>query len=90
MTAPHGRSGDGSVSEALETSSRIVAAWLRRQMATNPYATLGAGAVAGYVLGGGLSPRVGSLVVRGATRAMLADMAGAVVRGIADGADGAA
>lgn len=70
--------------EAVERGSRVVAAWLRRQMATRPYATLGAGAAAGYVLGGGLGPRVGLLVLRGASHAMLADVAGAVVRGVTD------
>lgn len=85
--APH-NDADRAFVAVVESGSRVVAAWLRAQMSTSPYATLGVGAFTGYVLGGGISPALGTVVVRGASRAMLADLAGAVLRGVHDGYPG--
>jgi outer membrane lipoprotein SlyB len=90
MSVERGPDLDGTLLDVVERGSRVAATWLRRQMVVNPYATLGIGAFAGWVLGGGLSPALGGLVVRGAGRVMLADVAGAVVRGVADANGGTA
>jgi len=55
---------------AIEQLSSSVSDALREQMDRRPYAALGAGLVAGYVLGGGLSLRLATLL--GATAARMA------------------
>ena len=70
---------------AIEQVSSSVSDALREQMDRRPYAALGAGLLAGYVLGGGLSLRLATLL--GATAARMAMMqmvsqgVGSVARG---------
>ena len=70
---------------AIEQLSSSVSDALREQMDRRPYAALGAGLLAGYVLGGGLSLRLATLL--GATAARMAMMqmvsqgVGSVARG---------
>ena len=47
---------------------------IRSQMKERPYVTLGLGFLAGYVLGGGLSLKVGTLLLGAAGRAALASV----------------
>jgi hypothetical protein len=53
---------------AIEQLSTSVGDALREQLDRRPYATLGAGFVAGYVLGGGLSLRLATLLGAAAAR----------------------
>jgi hypothetical protein len=56
---------------ALEQLSTSVGDALREQLDQRPYVTLGAGLVAGYVLGGGLSFRLAMLLGATAARAAM-------------------
>ena len=47
---------------------------LREQLAHRPYATLGAGLVGGYILGGGLSVRLATFLLAAAGRATMTQM----------------
>src|SRR5262245_8708264 len=59
---------------AIEAFSSDLGAAVREQMEQRPYVTLGLGFLAGYVLGGGLSFKVGTLLLGAAGRAALASV----------------
>lgn len=59
---------------AIEQLSSSAGDALRDQMDQRPYAAIGAGLLAGYVLGGGLSFRLASILAAGAARATLAQV----------------
>jgi len=68
---------------AIERLSDDASAALREQVDHRPYRVLGLGFLGGYVLGGGLTVRLGSLVVAAACRAALASLVsrGPTIRG---------
>jgi hypothetical protein len=70
---------------AIEQLSSSVGDAIREQLDQRPYATLGAGLVAGYVLGGGLSLRLATLLGATAARAAMMQVVsqglGSVARG---------
>ena len=65
---------------AIQRLSDDAGAALREQVDLRPYASLGLAFLGGYVLGGGLTLRLGTLVLAAASRAALANL---VSRGIA-------
>lgn len=66
---------------AIEQLSASASDALREQLDQRPYAALGAGLAIGYVLGGGLSLRLVSLLAATAGRATLAQVITRSVRG---------
>jgi len=64
---------------AVEQLSSSAGDALREQIDERPYATLGAAFVTGYVLGGGLSLRLATMLAAAAARASVAQM---LARGI--------
>lgn len=64
---------------AIEQLSASASEALREQLDRRPYQVLGAGLLAGYVLGGGLSFRLATLLAAAAGRATLAQL---VARGV--------
>jgi 1,4-dihydroxy-2-naphthoyl-CoA synthase len=64
---------------AIEQLSASASDALRTQLDRRPYATLGAGLVAGYVIGGGLSLRLATILAAAAGRATIAQL---VARGV--------
>lgn len=64
---------------AMEQLSASAGDALREQMDRRPYATIGVGFLAGYVLGGGLSFRLATFLAAGAARATAAQL---VARGL--------
>ncbi len=66
---------------AIEQLSASASAALREQLDRRPYAALGAGLVAGYVLGGGLSLRLASMLAIAAGKATVAQVASRGARG---------
>jgi hypothetical protein len=70
---------------AIEQLSTSVGDALREQLDRRPYATLGAGFVAGYVLGGGLSLRLATLIGAAAARAAMMQL---VSQGVGSAARG--
>jgi hypothetical protein len=67
---------------AIERLSDDASSTLRDNVDHRPYTTLGLGFLGGYVLGGGLTFRLGAFVLAAAWRAALANL---VTRGIARG-----
>ena len=63
-----------AVLSAIEQLSSDASAALREQMDERPLAALGAAFVAGYVLGGGFSFRLATLLAGAAGRATLANL----------------
>ena len=59
---------------AIEQVSTSAGDALREQIDERPYATIGAAFVTGYVLGGGLSFRLATLLAGAATRASVAHL----------------
>jgi hypothetical protein len=59
---------------AIEQLSASASGALREQLDQRPYATLGAGLVAGYILGGGLSFRLATVLAAAAGKATLAQV----------------
>jgi hypothetical protein len=70
---------------ALEQLSSSVSGALREQMDRRPYAALGAGLLTGYVLGGGLSLRVATLLGATAARMAMVQMVSQGVGSVARG-----
>ena len=72
---------------AIERLSDDASSSLRDQVDRRPYATLGFALLGGYVLGGGLTVRLGTFVLAAAWRATLANLVtrGAAARGTAAG-----
>jgi hypothetical protein len=66
---------------ALEQLSASASAALREQLDKRPYTALGAGMVAGYILGGGLSLRLATLLATAAGKATLAQVVSRGARG---------
>jgi len=67
---------------AIERLSDDASSSLRDQVDRHPYTSLGLGFLGGYVLGGGLTFRLGTIVLAAAWRAALTNL---VTRGIARG-----
>lgn len=59
---------------AIEQLSASTGDALREQMDRRPYAAIGAGFLAGYVLGGGLSLRLATILAAAAGRATVAQL----------------
>ena len=59
---------------AIEQLSASASAALREQLDQRPYAALGAGLVAGYILGGGLSIRLATMLAAAAGKATVAQV----------------
>ena len=68
----------------VERRSDEVARVLRREVRATPYRTLGLALAAGYVLGGGLTPRAVRLLVMTGGRAMAGSVLGSAIRGAFD------
>ena len=68
----------------LEHRSDEVASFLRQEVRATPYRTLGLALAAGYVLGGGLTPRAVRLLVMTGGRAMAGSVLGSAIRGAFD------
>ena len=64
---------------AMERLSDDASSSLRDQVDRRPYVSLGLGLLGGYVLGGGLTSRLGALVLSAVWRAALANL---VTRGV--------
>ncbi len=67
---------------AIEDGSRAVTSSLREQLERRPWATIGVATAVGWVLGGGLTPRLAALLVATAGRATLDTLVAAAVRGV--------
>ncbi len=65
---------------ALEQTSASASDALREQIDERPYAVLGAGFVAGYVLGGGMTLRLMAILLGAAGRATIAQLVTRTVR----------
>ena len=93
-SAPRRNGGNGSVApdtdelmRSLERAGSAMGAYLRAQMHQSPYLTLGVAAVAGYVLGAGVPPRIAGVLVSMAGRQAIGDIvAGALGAGRASDA----
>jgi hypothetical protein len=66
----------------LQQRTEDAANYLRHQVQDAPYRTLGAVALAGYVLGGGLTPALVRLIALNAGRAMAGNLFAAALRGV--------
>lgn len=67
---------------SLEEGSGELLQALREQLERRPYATLGAGVAAGFVLGGGLTLRLTTSLLALAGRVALANVASSAFRGL--------
>jgi hypothetical protein len=82
-TRPRGRK-DGAASSTIDEIEAAAAdgvAWLRNQVLENPWPTIGAAAATGWLLGGGLTPRLVGLLVATAGRLAMSDVVSAAIRG---------
>lgn len=70
---------------AIEDGSRAVTTSLREQLERRPWATIGVATAVGWVLGGGLTPRLAALLVATAGRATIDTLVAAAVRGVQAG-----
>ena len=68
----------------VERRSDEAARVLRREVRATPYRTLGLALAAGYVLGGGLTPRAVRLLVMTGGKAMAGSVLGSAIRGAFD------
>jgi hypothetical protein len=68
----------------VELRSGEMAQFLRQQMLEAPYRTLALALVAGYVLGGGLTPRLVQTLVLTGSRVMAGNLVAAALRGAFD------
>ncbi|MCW5890824.1 MAG: hypothetical protein KIT14_09750 [bacterium] len=75
--------------EEIETAAAEGIAWLRRQVRANPWETVGVVGAAGWLLGGGLTPRLVGVLFATAGRLVVTDVVSAALRG-AMRADGSA
>lgn len=66
----------------LEEGSGELLQALREQLERRPYATLGAGVAAGFVLGGGLTLRITTSLLAIAGRVAIANVASSALRGL--------
>ena len=79
--AANGREPDLRAALAsLESEATALAGLARRQMRERPYTTLGLGLAAGYVLGGGLTPRLAGALVATLGRAAVGGALAAIAR----------
>lgn len=74
------RGGDGTIDQ-IESAAADGVRWLRTQVLENPWPTIGAAAAAGWLLGGGLTPRLVGLLVTTAGRLAVTDVVAAALRG---------
>ena len=68
----------------IEQRSQEVAEFLRQEVLEAPYRTLGMAVIAGYVLAGGLTPRLMWLLMATGGRAMAGSLVTAAFRGAFD------
>jgi hypothetical protein len=68
----------------VERRSQEVAEFLRQEVLDAPYRTLGMAMLAGYLLAGGLTPRVLWLLMATGGRAMAGNLVSAAFRGALD------
>lgn len=68
--------------ENVEKGSGEILRIIREQLDERPYATLGAGLAAGFVLGGGLTLKLTTSLVAVAGRMAMANMMSSAVRGL--------
>lgn len=68
----------------VERRSQDVARYVRDEVQRAPFRTLGIALAAGYVLGGGLTPRALRLVALNAGRVMAGNVIAAALRGTFD------
>lgn len=68
--------------ENVEQGSGEILKLIREQLDQRPYATLGAGLAAGFVLGGGLTLRLTTSLVAVAGRMAMANMMSTALRGL--------
>jgi hypothetical protein len=68
----------------VERRSQDVAEFLRQEVLESPYRTLGMALIAGYVLAGGLTPRLMWLLMTTGGRAMAGNLVTAAFRGAFD------
>ena len=68
----------------VERRSDEAARFLRQEVRAAPYRTLGLALAAGYVLGGGLTPRAVRLLVMTGGRAMAGNVLASAIRGAFD------
>lgn len=68
----------------VELQSEEVSRFLRQEVLDAPYRTLVMALIAGYVLGGGLTPRLVRLLVTTGGRAMAGKFVAAALRGAFD------
>jgi len=76
-----------SADQALKSATALysaVDATLSRYAQQNPYGTLAAAAVAGFVVGGGLRSPIGQVLVRLSMRTLTPTMVNAAVQGLLD------
>ncbi|RYF11556.1 MAG: hypothetical protein EOO40_03100 [Deltaproteobacteria bacterium] len=66
--------------EALQAAAEDARAFVRLQATTRPYVTLGVAASAGFVLAGGLSPKVGAMLVKMGGRLLANRLLGEVAK----------
>jgi hypothetical protein len=68
----------------LEARSEEIASYLREEVQHSPYRALAIALAAGYVLGGGLTPRVVTALLLTGSRMMAGNFLAATVRGLLD------
>jgi hypothetical protein len=64
----------------VERETTALAAALRRHVDRTPWTAVGLGLAAGYVLGGGLTPRLGAALLGAAGRSAIAGALAAAIR----------
>ncbi len=67
----------------IEAAAADGVTWLREQVVQNPWPTIGAAAAAGWLLGGGLTPRLVGVLLTTAGRLAVTDVVSAALRGAA-------
>lgn len=65
----------------IEAAAADGVAWLRDQVLENPWPMIGAAAATGWLLGGGLTPRLVGILVATAGRLAVTDVVSAALRG---------
>lgn len=68
--------------DTVERASSDAVRFVREQLDARPYATLGVGLAAGYVLGGGLTVRLAGTLLALTGRVAMASLVSSAVRGL--------
>lgn len=80
MRATRARGQDRTI-EDIEAAAADGVSWLRQQVVENPWPAIGAAAAAGWLLGGGLTPRLVGVLITTAGRLAVTDVMSAAIRG---------